>query len=225
MTTPVTLAAVDAGSNAIRAIIARASSATQIQTLFAERVPVRLGRRAFTRGELDPHGVVDEAVNRVRSLSQAGCSSTHGLVAAKGSTIARATRWDTSPKRASPGRARRAWSTIHRPSTRSSCTACSRKPDHGLAAGGALCTTRVRGAASTGEPAPRCASHGEPASANTKAICRPRRAAGRIGSRGSAGASKITAAEIGQDLKELPWQYSKTRSHVRSAECAEHTMR
>ncbi len=56
-----TLAAIDAGSNAIRAIVASASSTTALETVVAERAPIRLGHLAFTRGILDPV-VVDEAV-------------------------------------------------------------------------------------------------------------------------------------------------------------------
>lgn len=58
---PVTLAAIDAGSNAIRAIVAVASSTTRIEPIVTERAPIRLGHLAFTRGTLDP-AVVDEAV-------------------------------------------------------------------------------------------------------------------------------------------------------------------
>ena len=50
---PVQLAAIDAGSNAIRLVIARATSPHHIQILENERVPVRLGHNAFTRRLLD----------------------------------------------------------------------------------------------------------------------------------------------------------------------------
>jgi exopolyphosphatase/guanosine-5'-triphosphate,3'-diphosphate pyrophosphatase len=45
---PVHLAAIDAGSNAIRLLVARATSPHQIQILEAERAAVRLGHNAFT---------------------------------------------------------------------------------------------------------------------------------------------------------------------------------
>lgn len=61
MAAPVTLAAIDAGSNAIRASIARASSAIELEVVVSERVPVRLGHGAFSRGEIDP-ATLDEAV-------------------------------------------------------------------------------------------------------------------------------------------------------------------
>jgi exopolyphosphatase/guanosine-5'-triphosphate,3'-diphosphate pyrophosphatase len=51
---PVQLAAIDAGSNAIRLVIARATSPEQIQILDSERAAVRLGHNAFTRRLLDP---------------------------------------------------------------------------------------------------------------------------------------------------------------------------
>jgi exopolyphosphatase/guanosine-5'-triphosphate,3'-diphosphate pyrophosphatase len=51
---PVQLAAIDAGSNAIRLVIARATSSEQIQILDSERAAVRLGHNAFTRRLLDP---------------------------------------------------------------------------------------------------------------------------------------------------------------------------
>ena len=55
-----TLGAIDAGSNAIRVVIAKLGP-TELVRIEAERVPVRLGHGAFTRGELDPK-VVDDAV-------------------------------------------------------------------------------------------------------------------------------------------------------------------
>src|SRR5215208_5538609 len=55
-----TLGAIDAGSNAIRVVVAELtpSGLTRIE---AERVPVRLGHHAFTRGELDD-ATIDQAV-------------------------------------------------------------------------------------------------------------------------------------------------------------------
>jgi exopolyphosphatase/guanosine-5'-triphosphate,3'-diphosphate pyrophosphatase len=50
---PVHLAAIDAGSNGIRMVIARATSPTEIQELVTERASVRLGHNAFTRRILD----------------------------------------------------------------------------------------------------------------------------------------------------------------------------
>ena len=59
MAAPVQLAAIDAGSNAIRLVIARATSLHQIQILETERAAVRLGHNAFTRHMLD-----DETISR-----------------------------------------------------------------------------------------------------------------------------------------------------------------
>jgi exopolyphosphatase/guanosine-5'-triphosphate,3'-diphosphate pyrophosphatase len=50
---PVQLAAIDAGSNAIRLVVARATSPTNIQILENERAAVRLGHNAFTHRMLD----------------------------------------------------------------------------------------------------------------------------------------------------------------------------
>jgi exopolyphosphatase/guanosine-5'-triphosphate,3'-diphosphate pyrophosphatase len=50
---PVHLAAIDAGSNAIRLAIARATSPSQFQILDSERAAVRLGHNAFTHRLLD----------------------------------------------------------------------------------------------------------------------------------------------------------------------------
>ncbi|MDQ3334228.1 MAG: Ppx/GppA family phosphatase [Myxococcota bacterium] len=60
MLAPVRLGAIDAGSNAIRIVIAElgVSEMTRIE---AERLPVRLGHGAFTRGELDEK-TIDQAV-------------------------------------------------------------------------------------------------------------------------------------------------------------------
>ena len=52
--TPLVIAALDAGSNAIRAVVARASSATEIRELASARWSVRLGHNVFTRKRLDP---------------------------------------------------------------------------------------------------------------------------------------------------------------------------
>jgi exopolyphosphatase / guanosine-5'-triphosphate,3'-diphosphate pyrophosphatase len=49
----VTLGAIDAGSNAIRVVIARAVGSGDLAVVEAERVPVRLGHHTFTHGELD----------------------------------------------------------------------------------------------------------------------------------------------------------------------------
>ncbi|HXQ27545.1 MAG TPA: HD domain-containing protein [Candidatus Acidoferrales bacterium] len=59
MAAPVQLAAIDAGSNAIRLVIARATSRNNIEILETERAPVRLGHNAFTRHMLD-----DETISR-----------------------------------------------------------------------------------------------------------------------------------------------------------------
>ena len=53
MAAPVQLTAIDAGSNAIRLAIARATGPQHIQILESERAPVRLGHNAFTRRLLD----------------------------------------------------------------------------------------------------------------------------------------------------------------------------
>ena len=50
---PVTLGAIDAGSNAIRVCIARTVGDGTYSVIEAERVPVRLGHHTFTHGELD----------------------------------------------------------------------------------------------------------------------------------------------------------------------------
>ena len=57
---PVRLGAIDAGSNAIRVVVAELTP-TELVRIEAERVPVRLGHGAFTRGELDPV-TIDQAV-------------------------------------------------------------------------------------------------------------------------------------------------------------------
>lgn len=55
-----TLGAIDAGSNAIRMVVAELGP-SELLRIEAERVPVRLGHGAFTRGELD-NQVIDQAV-------------------------------------------------------------------------------------------------------------------------------------------------------------------
>ena len=57
---PVRLGAIDAGSNAIRVVIAELA-ATELVRIEAERIPVRLGHSAFTHGILEPK-TIDDAV-------------------------------------------------------------------------------------------------------------------------------------------------------------------
>lgn len=61
MAAPVQLAAIDAGSNAIRLVIARATSPQHIQVLETERASVRLGHNAFTRRLLDDETISQAA--------------------------------------------------------------------------------------------------------------------------------------------------------------------
>jgi exopolyphosphatase/guanosine-5'-triphosphate,3'-diphosphate pyrophosphatase len=58
---PVQLAAIDAGSNAIRLVIAHATSSEQIQILENARAAVRLGHNAFTRRLLDEETIAQAA--------------------------------------------------------------------------------------------------------------------------------------------------------------------
>jgi len=59
----------DAGSNAIRLVIARAESPTDIHELATERAPVRLGHRAFTRRRLDEDTIL-RAVKAFRGFRE-----------------------------------------------------------------------------------------------------------------------------------------------------------
>lgn len=65
-----TLAAIDAGSNAIRVLIAAAEGPDRIERIEAERLPVRLGHGAFTQGELDAETIQQAiaAFRRFRKL-------------------------------------------------------------------------------------------------------------------------------------------------------------
>jgi exopolyphosphatase/guanosine-5'-triphosphate,3'-diphosphate pyrophosphatase len=62
---PLLIAALDAGSNAIRAVVARATSATEIRELASARWSVRLGHNVFTRKRLDPR-TMERAVEALR---------------------------------------------------------------------------------------------------------------------------------------------------------------
>jgi exopolyphosphatase / guanosine-5'-triphosphate,3'-diphosphate pyrophosphatase len=64
---PVQLAAIDAGSNAIRLVIARATSPHHLQILDNERAAVRLGHNAFTRRILDEE-TIERAVRAFREF-------------------------------------------------------------------------------------------------------------------------------------------------------------
>ena len=65
MAAPVRIAAIDAGSNGIRLVIAQATSATEIEILESVRAPVRLGHRAFTARRLS-RATIEEAVRAFR---------------------------------------------------------------------------------------------------------------------------------------------------------------
>ncbi len=65
MPAPINLAAIDAGSNAIRLVIARAESASKFQPLKIERHPVRLGRHVFTQQRFERQ-TIDQAVRAFR---------------------------------------------------------------------------------------------------------------------------------------------------------------
>ncbi len=57
MSRPVAIVAIDAGSNAIRAAVARAASASEIHEIATERWPVRLGHNVFTKRRLAPRAI------------------------------------------------------------------------------------------------------------------------------------------------------------------------
>ncbi|MGB7024609.1 MAG: Ppx/GppA phosphatase family protein [Candidatus Acidiferrales bacterium] len=69
MAAPVRIAAIDAGSNAIRLVIAEAKSSAEIQILDVERAPVRLGHRAFTKRRFS-RLTIDNAVHAFRRFKQ-----------------------------------------------------------------------------------------------------------------------------------------------------------
>lgn len=54
---PFRVGCVDAGSNAIRFLVAEFTGPTQFETLAYERVPVRLGHQVFLTGRLAPHAM------------------------------------------------------------------------------------------------------------------------------------------------------------------------
>ena len=62
---PTTLAAIDAGSNAIRLIIARAESPTKLRVLETERYALRLGHLVFTQHQFDRQ-TIDKAAKAFR---------------------------------------------------------------------------------------------------------------------------------------------------------------
>src|SRR6476646_8553747 len=83
MPDPVHIAAIDAGSNAVRLSVVRAYSALDIEPLHNERYPLRLGEGVFVRNRFSEevfkkaikafghfHGVMDEfAVTRYRAVA------------------------------------------------------------------------------------------------------------------------------------------------------------
>ena len=65
----ITIGAIDAGSNAIRIVVAEVVDGTEVRRLAAQRVPVRLGRGAYTKGELDA-ATLDAAVEAFRGFRE-----------------------------------------------------------------------------------------------------------------------------------------------------------
>ncbi|HEV3218548.1 MAG TPA: Ppx/GppA phosphatase family protein [Candidatus Acidoferrales bacterium] len=65
MARPVAIVAIDAGSNAIRAAVARAASPSEIHEIATERWPVRLGHNVFTKRRLAPR-TISRAVQTFR---------------------------------------------------------------------------------------------------------------------------------------------------------------
>lgn len=65
MAPPIRIAAIDAGSNAIRLVIAEAKSPAEIEVLESLRAPVRLGHRAFTKRQFSRR-TMEDAVRAFR---------------------------------------------------------------------------------------------------------------------------------------------------------------
>ncbi|MDH5493596.1 MAG: Ppx/GppA family phosphatase, partial [Myxococcales bacterium] len=61
-------AAIDAGSNASRLVIAQAKSSEDVRPLRAMRIPVRLGHAVFQTGRLDPE-TMEQSVEAMRSFA------------------------------------------------------------------------------------------------------------------------------------------------------------
>lgn len=67
-TAAVTFAAIDAGSNAIRVLIAQAAAPGEFKTLKKERYAVRLGHSVFTKGAFDKD-TIDQAARAFRDIA------------------------------------------------------------------------------------------------------------------------------------------------------------
>ena len=66
---PLRVGCVDAGSNAIRILIAEFRSPTEWDTLHYERVPIRLGHQVFVEGQLD-QGAIERCVAAFRDFAE-----------------------------------------------------------------------------------------------------------------------------------------------------------
>lgn len=69
MTKSAVIGAIDAGSNAMRVVVAEAVPGGLPRKIAGKRLPVRLGHRAFTIGELDP-ATIDAAVAAFQTFRQ-----------------------------------------------------------------------------------------------------------------------------------------------------------
>lgn len=76
MTKSAVIGAIDAGSNAMRVVVAEAVAGGLPRKIAGKRLPVRLGHRAFTMGELDP-ATIDAAVAAFQTFRQ--LFDSHGV--------------------------------------------------------------------------------------------------------------------------------------------------
>jgi len=68
MPAPITIAAIDAGSNALRLLVSRTDSPNEFEPIETERVAVRLGHQVFTKHELSDQ-TIDQAVEAFHHFS------------------------------------------------------------------------------------------------------------------------------------------------------------
>jgi len=69
MAKPTIIGAIDAGSNALRVVVAEAVPGALPKRIAGKRLPVRLGHRAFTMGEIDP-ATIDAAVEAFKTFRE-----------------------------------------------------------------------------------------------------------------------------------------------------------
>ncbi len=97
MSEPVHIAAIDAGSNAVRLSVARAYSALDIEPVHTERYPVRLGESVFVRPRFSEE-IFKKAAKAFRHFHEVMAEFGVTRYRAVATSARSSPRWDRRPR-------------------------------------------------------------------------------------------------------------------------------